>query len=511
MALSLYRKYRPEVFADVVGQEHVEKTLINAISEGAVAHAYLFCGPRGTGKTTSARLLAKALLCESAQNGQPDGACPQCLEIAQGTHPDVFELDAASRTGVDNVREEIIGRVGFAPTRGRFKVYIIDEVHMLSTAAFNALLKTLEEPPEHVVFVLCTTDPHKVPETIQSRCQRFDFRRFSVEEIVGYLERISKGEGFEYEPEALEFIAAKSAGGMRDATTALEQVGVYTEGKITLDEATRMFGQIDIAALFEIAGYIARRDTPSCFVWINDLVGRGVDLAQFARDNGLSGLEFASGIPGSVGGGVLMNAGAYGGEMKDVVESVVVYYVPTQALTEVRGEDCGFEYRRSGFEKINCAIMGAVFKLTPDDPEAIGARMKEMNEKRTASQPLDMPSAGSAFKRPVGGYAAALIDRCGLKGYTVGGAQISRKHAGFAVNTGSATYDDVVALLDHVRREVYEQTQVTLEPEIRIYPKGMMLVDDWRERKQTIIDGMLEQAKQNAADSAAESRDVRPS
>ena len=284
MALSLYRKYRPEVFADVVGQEHVEKTLINAISEGAVAHAYLFCGPRGTGKTTSARLLAKALLCESAQDGQPDGTCPQCLEIAQGTHPDVFELDAASRTGVDNVREEIIGRVGFAPTRGRFKVYIIDEVHMLSTAAFNALLKTLEEPPEHVVFVLCTTDPHKVPETIQSRCQRFDFRRFSVEEIVGYLERISKGEGFEYEPEALEFIAAKSAGGMRDATTALEQVGVYTEGKITLDEATLMFGQIDIAALFEIAGYIARRDTPSCFVWINDLVGRGVDLAQFARD-----------------------------------------------------------------------------------------------------------------------------------------------------------------------------------------------------------------------------------
>ncbi|MEI3376834.1 MAG: DNA polymerase III subunit gamma/tau [Coriobacteriales bacterium] len=283
MALSLYRKYRPEVFSDVVGQEHVEKTLINAISEGSVAHAYLFCGPRGTGKTTTARLLAKALLCESG-GAQPDGTCPQCLEIAQSTHPDVFELDAASRTGVDNVREEIIGRVGFAPTRGRFKVYIIDEVHMLSNAAFNALLKTLEEPPEHVVFVLCTTDPHKVPETIQSRCQRFDFRRFSIEEIMGYLERISKGEGFEYEPEALEFIAAKSAGGMRDATTALEQVAVYTEGKITLDEATRMFGQIDVAALFEIAGYIARRDTPSCFVWINDLVGRGVDLSQFARD-----------------------------------------------------------------------------------------------------------------------------------------------------------------------------------------------------------------------------------
>ena len=235
----------------------------------------------------------------------------------------------------------------------------------------------------------------------------------------------------------------------------------------------------------------------------------GLDIMVISTEN-LRKLRLGE-TENTVGGGVLMNAGAYGGEMKDVVESVVVYYVPTQALTEVRGSDCGFEYRRSGFEKINCAIMGAVFKLTPDDPEAIGARMKEMNEKRTASQPLDMPSAGSAFKRPVGGYAAALIDQCGLKGYTVGGAQISQKHAGFAVNTGSATYDDVVELLDHVRREVYAQTQITLEPEIRIYPKGMMLVDDWRERKQTIIDGMLEQAKQNAADSAAESRDVRPS
>lgn len=219
-------------------------------------------------------------------------------------------------------------------------------------------------------------------------------------------------------------------------------------------------------------------------------------VAQFARDNGLAGLEFASGIPGSVGGGVFMNAGAYGGEMKDVVDSVVVYYIPTQTLTEVKGSDCGFEYRRSNFERVNCAIMGVVFRLTPDDPEAIAARMREMNEKRTASQPLDMPSAGSAFKRPVGGYAAALIEQCGLKGYTVGGAQISTKHSGFAVNAGGATYDDVVELLDHVRREVYAQTQVTLEPEIRIYPKGMMLVDNWRTQKQDIMQQMQEQVKQ---------------
>ena len=226
--------------------------------------------------------------------------------------------------------------------------------------------------------------------------------------------------------------------------------------------------------------------------------------ARAAQQAGLAGLEFAEGIPGSVGGGVLMNAGAYGGEMKDVVESVVVYYIPTQTMTEVKCEDCGFDYRRSNFGSINCAIMGAVFHLTPDDPEAIGARMKEMNEKRVASQPLDMPSAGSAFKRPVGGYAAALIDQCGLKGYTVGGAQISEKHAGFAVNAGGATYDDVVELLDHVRREVYAKTQITLEPEIKIYPKGMMLVDDWRIRRDNIMKQQQEYAQKMAARSKDE-------
>lgn len=218
-------------------------------------------------------------------------------------------------------------------------------------------------------------------------------------------------------------------------------------------------------------------------------------LAKYACENGLSGLEFAYGIPGSVGGAIYMNAGAYGGEMKDVVESVVVYYIPDQALTEVKGSDCGFSYRFSNFETVNCAIMGAVFKLKHDAPEAIAARMKELAEKRIKSQPLDMPSAGSAFKRPEGAYAAALIDQCGLKGYTVGGAQISEKHAGFAVNCGGATYDDVVELLDHVRREVYAQTKITLEPEIRIYPKGMMLVDDWMRQKQDIMDAMRESAQ----------------
>ena len=200
---SLYRKYRPSTFDDVVGQQHIERTLRNAVGDGTVAHAYLFTGPRGTGKTTTARILAKALLCERGPTSEPDGTCEQCVEVAEGSHPDVFELDAASRTGVDNVREEIIGRVQFAPSRGRYKIYIIDEVHMLSTAAFNALLKTLEEPPPHVVFVLCTTHPNKVPETIHSRCQRFDFHRIGVDEIADRLRFIAESEGYQRRPRSL--------------------------------------------------------------------------------------------------------------------------------------------------------------------------------------------------------------------------------------------------------------------------------------------------------------------
>ncbi len=284
MALSLYRKYRPNVFADVVGQEHVIRTLVNAISENSIAHAYLFCGPRGTGKTTTARLLAKALLCENGAGHEPDGTCEQCQAIANGSHPDVYELDAASRTGVDNVREEIISRVNFAPTRGRAKIYIIDEVHMLSIPAFNALLKTLEEPPANVVFVLCTTDPQKVPETIQSRCQRFDFRRFSLDEIVSYLERICTGEGFEYQREALEVIAAKSSGGMRDATTALEQAAVFADGAlISVEAVNNLFGQTNSDALFELTDAIAARDAAGCFIWLDNYIGTGADLERLAH------------------------------------------------------------------------------------------------------------------------------------------------------------------------------------------------------------------------------------
>ena len=268
----------------MVGQEPIERTLKNALLQDKVSHAYLFTGPRGTGKTTTARLLAKALLCENGPTPEPDGTCEDCQLIADGVHPDVYELDAASRTGVDNVREEIITRTQFAPTRGRYKVYIIDEVHMLSTAAFNALLKTLEEPPAHVVFILCTTDPQKVPETIHSRCQRFDFRRIAPESIVSRLGAVCMAEGVEFEGDALDLIAHRADGGLRNALTSLEQIIAFENGTVTLEGAERLLGAIDSSDMAEIMAYVGMRDVANCFKWTAEYVETGADLAQFVRD-----------------------------------------------------------------------------------------------------------------------------------------------------------------------------------------------------------------------------------
>ena len=289
---SLYRKYRPLTFDSVVGQQHIVSTLEHAITEGRLSHAYLFCGPRGTGKTTMARILAKALLCRNAEAARaegasgcmPDGTCEECELIAEGNHPDVYELDAASRTGVDNVREEIINSVNFAPVRGKYKIYIIDEVHMLTTAAFNALLKTLEEPPAHVIFVLCTTDPQKILETILSRCQRFDFHRIGNEDIEHRLAYVCEQEGFDYDDEALAIVARHAKGGMRDALSTLEQLSVFGNGSVHADDARSLLGEVSDQILGEFSRAIADHDVAELYGLIRAQVEEGNDLLELTRD-----------------------------------------------------------------------------------------------------------------------------------------------------------------------------------------------------------------------------------
>ncbi|MBM6676957.1 DNA polymerase III subunit gamma/tau, partial [Olsenella uli] len=281
---SLYTKYRPQTFEQVVGQSHVVETLKRAVLEGRTSHAYLFCGPRGTGKTTMARILAKALMCERGPAALPDGSCEQCRLIAAGEHPDVIELDAASRTGVDNVREEIIGRVGYAPVMGRAKVYIIDEVHMLTPAAFNALLKTLEEPPEHVVFVMCTTDPQKILATILSRVQRFDFHAIGNDEMQAHLAYVCAQEGFTYDEAALELVVRHARGGMRDALTSLEQLSVFGAGHVSLEAAQDLLGEVSGSVLGKVARAMARRDVPQLFGEVATLADAGRDLLRFTRE-----------------------------------------------------------------------------------------------------------------------------------------------------------------------------------------------------------------------------------
>lgn len=284
MAESLYTKYRPQVFSDVVGQSIVESALVNALSRGSVSHAYLFTGPRGTGKTTMARLLAKALLCDGATNGVPDGTCEQCKRVAQGTHPDVIELDAASRTGVDTTREDIIATINYAPVYGSYRIYIIDEVHMLSKSAFNALLKTLEEPPEHVIFILCTTEVQQIPETVISRCQRFDFKSIAVDDIEKRLAYVCECEQVRANPAALHMLAQRAKGGLRNALTMLEQAISFGNGAVDDACVHTLLGMSSNDYARTMIHALVVRDAPAAFQLVNKLEEEGVSLLGFVND-----------------------------------------------------------------------------------------------------------------------------------------------------------------------------------------------------------------------------------
>ncbi len=282
MYLALYRVWRPKTFSDMVGQEAIVRTLRNQVSTGRIAHAYLFCGSRGTGKTSAAKIMARAINCENPQNGDPCGECASCKTIDSGASFDVYEMDAASNSRVEEIRE-LLEKVDYPPQFGRYKVYIIDEVHMLSNAAFNALLKTLEEPPEYMVFILATTEPQKLPATILSRCQRFDFGRFSEDQIAGHLQKVVSQSGGEADREALLLIARAAEGGMRDALSILDMC--MGGGERVTEEAVRAaLGTADRAFLFSFAGTLAQRNGGEALRMIEELMRGGRDVQVFLKD-----------------------------------------------------------------------------------------------------------------------------------------------------------------------------------------------------------------------------------
>lgn len=281
---ALYRKWRPRVFGDVKGQDHIVTTLQNQIRSERIGHAYLFCGTRGTGKTSVAKIFAKAVNCEHPEDGSPCGECPSCQQIQAGTSLNVVEIDAASNNGVENIRE-IRDQVQYPPTEGKYRVYIIDEVHMLSTGAFNALLKTLEEPPSYVIFILATTEVHKIPITVLSRCQRYDFRRITVDTIADRLKELTDAEGMAVEDRALRYVAKAGDGSMRDALSLLDQCAAFHYGEtLTYENVLDVLGAVDNRVFRELFGALRNGQTKECILRLEEMVIQGRELSQFVAD-----------------------------------------------------------------------------------------------------------------------------------------------------------------------------------------------------------------------------------
>jgi DNA polymerase-3 subunit gamma/tau len=394
-AQALYLKYRPQTFEEVVGQEPITRTLRNALRQGKLRHAYLFTGPRGTGKTTTARLLAKAVNCHAPEEERPCNDCPICVAINEGRLLDLIEIDAASNRGIDEIRD-IREKVGFRPNEGRFKVYVLDEAHMLTEPAFNALLKTLEEPPPHVIFTLVTTDPHKIPATIASRCQRFDFRRIRLQAIVDRLAYIAGQEGVTVEPEALEFIAHQGTGAMRDAISLLDQLTSYGD-EITLEQVQMVLGTVASEAAGNLVACLAEGDVAGGLDLINRTVGDGADPRQFGREvvEYLRGLLLISEGAGTR----LLNATAeQAAGMEDLAERIPIgrlmkaIHLFNEAATDLR----------RGLQTIpqlplEMALVGST--LEPEAPVAAAQPARQTQTQRATSQPPPKPQPKPEVRR----------------------------------------------------------------------------------------------------------------
>ena len=394
MSEVLYRKWRPTRLDEVVGQEMVARTLRNAIDQGRTAHAYLFCGPRGTGKTSTARILAKALNCLNPQQGEPDNECATCTAINEGRAMDLLEIDAASNRGIDDIRN-LRDRVSYGPTEGRYKIYIIDEVHMLTAEAFNALLKTLEEPPEHSIFILATTEAHKVPLTIVSRCQRFDFRRIPLDASIAKLTELSREEGVEASPEALALIARESAGSLRDAENLLERALISYGSNLTEEHLRDLLELGSDEQALELAGHAAAKSAKEGLTLINRIAGEGADLRQLHRA-----------VVGYLRGVMLAKAGAVDstGQPAEVRQRLEAFAegASTQHLVRSLRLFSEIDMRREGASSIElelALVRSSIEEEPAPAPAPQPAPVQQPQQRRTAGAPRPAPVQRQAPRR----------------------------------------------------------------------------------------------------------------